>query len=206
MKAALKVLRDQGDFQELNIEFMEYETARGHDYLRDQCKYYSETPQSRPFICIFDRDMPSITKEVSGDKLYRDWGNNVFSFAIPIPHHRRDTPDICIELYYKDNDIQRKDQHGRRLFLSSEFDPVSGWNPKERVVTHDLQKVKESSRRISIFDDKVFRKDRNVALPKSDFASYVLDQDENFKDMDFSEFRGIFDVITKIIEQVSLGQ
>ena len=65
--------------------------------------------QVKPTIFVFDRDDPTILNEVSDEsKGYRSWGNNVFSFAIPVPNHRNGNPQISIEFYYKDEEIRRK--------------------------------------------------------------------------------------------------
>ena len=50
---------------------------------------------------------------------YKNWGNNVYSFAIPQVSGRFDK--ISIEFYYTDNEIQRMDQDGRRLYLAKHF-------------------------------------------------------------------------------------
>jgi RNA-directed DNA polymerase len=55
---------------------------------------------------------------------------------------------------------------------------------------------------LSIVDAKVFdRNNENVALPKNDFADYVLNQVENFAAFDVSEFGKIFDVIVEIVSE-----
>jgi hypothetical protein len=42
-----------------------------------------------------------------------------------------------------------------------------------------------------------------MALPKNDFADYVLNQEPNFNDLDHSEFSKIFEVIRRIIVENS---
>ena len=49
-----------------------------------------------------------------------------FSFTLPLPDKRSDLKGISIEFYYTDNEIQRSDKDGRRLYLSNEFDSKSG--------------------------------------------------------------------------------
>jgi len=44
------------------------------------------------------------------------------------------------------------------------------------------------------------RDDVNVALTKNDFADYVLNQEDNFNDFDFSEFERIFNIILRIVK------
>jgi hypothetical protein len=58
----------------------------------------------------------------------------------------------------------------------------------------------QNTNKIAIVDNDVFNEeDQNVALSKSNFAKYILNREEKFADMDFSEFVKIFDVITEII-------
>jgi hypothetical protein len=65
---------------------------------------------------VFDRDSPQVVKEVSGeDKPFKHWGNNVYSFAIPLPSHRLHYENVSIEFYYSDAEIKTHDTEGRRL-------------------------------------------------------------------------------------------
>jgi hypothetical protein len=121
----------------------------------------------------------------------------VFSFAIPRPAHRADIDDICIEFYYQDKDIKRKDGKGRRLFLGDEFDNV---NHKHQTL-NDVYTIKPKIRRVTILDSQVYSisSGENIALPKDDFAELILNNDQNFHDVDFSEFGKIFDVMVNIL-------
>src|SRR5260370_14091576 len=66
-------------------------TDMGDDLLLKQCAALSKAIQSQPNIFIFDRDNPDVLSKVcDGAKPYKAWGNNVFSFAIPMPDHRPD--------------------------------------------------------------------------------------------------------------------
>jgi len=201
LKAAFLRLKETGHLEDLDIEFNEYEDAMGDKELLKICRTYSRTPRARPNVCIFDRDNQSVLTKVSGeDGSYKAWGNNVFSFAIPLPAHRQDTPEISIEFYYKDSEIKRVDSHGRQLFLSSEFLENSGKH-KENTELNCVIVNKIRASRTSIIDDQVFnRDDVNVALTKNDFADYVLNQEDNFNDFDFSEFERIFNIILRIVK------
>ncbi len=200
LKSALQRLKAQGRLDNLNVELHEYEDEMGDTELQKMCNTYSKTLQLRPTIFIFDRDKPQIVRDVSGrDGGYKEWKNNVYSFAIPVPSHRQATPDVSIELFYEDSEIKSKDRNGRRLFLSNEFHPRSGKHKTEREINCTDNKVRKSA--LSIIDDQVFDvKDENIALPKSEFANYVLAQEENFNNFNVSEFSKIFDVIAEIVK------
>lgn len=101
LKAALKRLKAMGDdIEELEVHFLEYgdDTPMGDMELLKFCASQSKVLQTQPTICIFDRDNPKILNKVLGkDTAYKEWGNNVFSFAIPVPEHRADAPEVSIE-------------------------------------------------------------------------------------------------------------
>lgn len=201
LKAVLHRFQAAGDFTDLKIDFWEYEEdpPMNDSELLKRCQYQSEKRLDKTHIYIFDRDNPDIVKKVNeSGKGYRKWGNSLFSFAIPVPLHRQDTPDVCIELYYLDTDIIRSDPSGRRLFLSSEFDKKSGRHIKENLNCTDLNKVK---RQLTVVDNMVYNEqNKNIALPKDDFATYILKQMPGFDNLDISGFRLIFELIRKIIE------
>lgn len=201
LKSALIKLRNQGLFTNLEIEFNEYEDdiQMGHDQLYQLCVTRSKTKEDRKLICIFDRDNAGIINKVSDNSNeynFRSWGNNVYSFVIPIPDHRKDNPSISIEFYYHDTEIKRKDSNGRRLYLGSEFRP-STRHSTEDLVCRDRNKVGKVN---TIIDSDVYDiNDNNVALPKDDFANYILNGEENFNDFGVAEFQKILDIIQKII-------
>jgi len=201
LKAALKKLKDQGYFKGLDVQFKEYEDEiqMGDESLLKTCDAISKIKQQQPIICIFDRDNTKVIKKISGQdgKAYKDWGNNVFSFALPVPDHRQDNPDISIEFYYKDSEIKQSDSEGRRLYIGNEFDQKSTWHISEELVCKDRNKIGKSN---SIIDDGVFGKDKkNIALPKNLFAKSILDEESEFKDFDVSEFNKVFTIIEEII-------
>jgi hypothetical protein len=201
LKAALDRLRRAGEFQQLEVDFLEYEDdlQMGDAELLKMCRVYCKTPRDRVTIFIFDRDNPSVLKDVQrGDADYKDWGNSVFSFALPVPSHRHNNPEISIEFYYKDCEITRADSLGRRLFLSNEFHPQSGLHRSEPLHCMALTKIRRSV--VTIVDEQVFdRTGANVALPKDDFANHVLNRVGPFDSLDVSEFAHVFRLITSIL-------
>ncbi len=184
----------------IDIEFHEDELETGDTELLGMCRHYSKTKQTRKHVFIFDRDNEDVLKKVSDSgKPYKNWGNNVYSFAIPIPSHRANQPKISIEFFYFDEDIKKTDTNGRRLFLSSEFNPDFG-----RHISEDLNCIEINRLRgeVKIIDNRVFDKgSRNVALTKNDFADLILNGDRNFRELDIQEFAKIFEVIEKILRE-----
>ena len=146
--------------------------------------------------------------EVSGKK-YKNWGNNVFSFIIPVTDLRKDTPNICIEHLYTDEEIKTEIECNgtkRRLFMGNEFD--------ERGIAYSLDRFCEKSKlcgpnSISIIEgsrgEKItsIRNDDgvdNYALSKTNFAKLVAEHPEKFK---FDNFLEIFKIIKAIILEPS---
>jgi RNA-directed DNA polymerase len=201
LKTALARLQKNGLFQDLDVNFLELgdDSPMGDAELLKTCESYSRIPQSKPIICVFDRDNPKIIGTVSqSDREYKAWGNNVFSFAIPVPEHRLDTTEICIELYYQDRDITRRDTNGRRLFLSNEFDQRSGrLLSSPEIVCSDRNKLR---RQLSIVDSQVWSiNNDNIALPKDAFVDLIANDEEHFRDINFIAFGRIFELIATII-------
>ncbi|GEM_PF-2717570 len=200
LKHALQKLQAKGQFVGLPVEFNEYEEDRkaGDKFILDECQKRSLNPNERLFIYMFDRDNPDIVKEVINGNQPKSWGNNVFSFIIPVPTHRQATPHICLEFYYTDEEITRADEHGRRLYMGEEFNPTTTRHQTEDLTCRDLNKIGKA---ITLIEAQVFDKTAtNIALPKNDFADYVLNDHANFNDFDVTPFIQIFEVIAKIIK------
>jgi RNA-directed DNA polymerase len=172
-----------------DIDFDEFNESRGDTETLDMCKKQARLDNVQTKIFLFDRDVASIVNEVSGKStIYKDWGKNVFSFPLPLPEHRTETPEISIEFYYQNDDLVRKDKQNRRLFLNSEFNSASGRHRTEDINCLDLNKLK--SPMLKIIDDKVFNShSENIALSKDGFADRVYTSIENFDRLTFLRFR-----------------
>ena len=175
------------------------EQKQGSSELLKMCEQYCKSKHPQPIIAIFDRDEPKYISQVHDDtRGFKIWGNRIYSFALPIPQYRQKVKDVCIELYYKDSEIQREDSEGRRLFLSNEFSSRSGRHQSLDLTT-DRNKIK--GEQIKIIDSDVFdREDKNVALSKNRFADYILRGEEGFNNFDFEEFYEVFKTVEKIVK------
>lgn len=208
LRKSLESLQGNGLFQNLEIEFQDFskESRSGSGDLKQFCNQAPRAKPARPTIAIFDRDEPAILKDVTDpDSPFKKWGNNVFSFAIPVPTHRAATPNVCIELYYKDEEIMRHNSDGRRLFLSNEFDRDSARHVTEDLNCTDRNKIRNADL-LKIIDDGVFNSaNENVALTKNAFADLISTNAQGFDDFDFDEFSKIFDVISAIAEEGTIA-
>ena len=201
LKAALRSLKEKGAFPFLEIESVNLAPEQqGDNNLEKHCVSLCTVAHQLPIIAIFDRDNPAILKKVHDDSRgFKSWGNGVYSFAIPVPAHRRENPDVCIEFYYSDEEIMRSNLQGRRLFLNSEFSQKSFRHKKEGLSAGNVSYVKNKSLKIidaEVYDDN----EKNVALSKNDFANCIFNLEQGFDNLDFSKFSAIFDVIEKILQ------
>lgn len=200
LQAALAALQRNGQFVGLGIHFDEREDATGDKALLQRCQSLANaTSLPTPHIHIFDRDNAEVVRKVEqeGGK-FRNWGNNVYSFAIPTPDHRKETPHVCIELYYTDAEIKRKDRKGRRLFLSSEFNNPSSRHKLDKTLTCNNPNIFRGPQPKIVDGDVYDETDNNVALSKNTFADYVVKREPGYDDFDFKSFRQIFQIIEEI--------
>lgn len=207
-------------FEHLNFEIFKYEPANspnpatnkvnmGNSALVAMCEAYSKMPQKRKMIFMADRDDEKTNKKLAVEgKPYKIWGNNVYSFVLPVPETRKETPEICIEHLYSDDEIRTEyveDGIPRRLYLGYEF--------SNKGISLELNKICEKRNicgpgRISIIDGSSGEKisnlspddDINYALSKMVFADCVLENKPGFDKFDFNNFVSIFRIIGEIIE------
>lgn len=195
---ALTHFQEQGVYSNLNPDFTWLNSSKSGDKtLLSYCETFSKAENQIPTIFIFDRDNPEVLKKITiKERNFKDWGNKVYSLTLPVPEFRKKTPEICIELYYKDEDLRRKDENGRRIFLSSEFNPESCRHLNEDLNCNNINLLKD--KRLRIIDDGVYNSEnQNVALTKNDFADNILNK--CFENIDFSAFKILFDLISTIL-------
>ena len=197
LSAALSFFDKTGSRHHIGLKFKSDldEGKQGSNELYAALTQLCKVPQVNPMIAIFDRDEPSMTKKIHDEsKGFKDWGNGVYSFALPIPKHRNQCSEICIEHYYQDEVIKKESKDGRRLFMSDEFNLKSGRHLSLELVTNDKSKL--NSGQLKILDNNVFDKNsENIALSKKDFAAMIS---EGSTEMDFSAFGAVFEIVKKI--------
>src|SRR5258708_8028424 len=184
------------------IAFQEIQIDWGDDQLFKQCVALARAHQSLPTIFIFDRDKDDIVKKVedcSGG--YKNWGNNVFSFALPVPNHREGQAAICIEFYYFDEELKTTDSSGRRLFISSEFNVGSGRHSLNSNISVGNKTKLAGNVAPRIIDSEVYdERSHNIALSKADFAKNVTEEGSPFGAFRFEQFRPILEAVDAVIE------
>lgn len=227
MKAAFAKLSQLPEsvnaYEKLNFDFLEYEPEQsskegvfkiqmGNTQLTSMCKYFASIPQPRKLIFIADADDTSTNNELGSETGFKAWGNNVYSFTIPVPAHRTDTPKICIEHYYSDNDIKTQVEINgvqRRIYMGNEFNSV-GISVDRQFFCVDRKSCGPDKIRIidGTSDKRVFciqgDENINLALPKMEFAERVLRNSPEYSNVDFSSFSLIFDRIKQICDHTPI--
>ena len=185
------------------IGFHENEADFGDDQLLKHCQVLSQVTQPLPTIFVFDRDNDQLVNKIEDSSHgYKAWGNNVYSFAIPVPAHRTGEPRVCLELYYTDEQLRTPDEAGRRIFLSTEFNATSG-----RVIADPKLSIGNKGRLpsgktgpVRVVDSEVYNdENHNVALSKADFARCVVEGRNAFAHFTFDAFKPILDTIDRIV-------
>jgi predicted ATPase len=225
LKAAYNKLKKKPELKDifdcLEFEFLEYESNKnnseetvtldmGNKTLCSICKNIAKIPQERKIVFIADcDDNPTNKALTSSNKDFKNWGNNVFSFILPIPANRTNTPEISIEHLYSDETIKQEVENEagnkRRLFMGNEFDE-RGISFNKKFCCDNRHKCGKG--KINIIDgssgEKVTSLDNaenNLALPKSKFANMILAREAPFTNVDFSNFIPIFKILKEISEQ-----
>lgn len=214
LKAALTSFKTEGDFIDLDIDFFEYEDIdMGESELEKMCRKYSLLPQTHKIIFIFDRDVPKHLKTMGNGSNFKNWGNNVFSFCIPIPSHRSHYKNISIELFYTEDDLKTLDSGGKRLFFTNEIKASKTIHTdlttnKTEIVENYIRL--ETPMIINEFAKKIYDQDASkivdssgnqVAISKAIFAENVIKGIDDFAKVKFTEFKEIFKIIENIINQ-----
>lgn len=177
---------------------------KGEQELLKECGIFAkekDPPYAR--IMIFDRDGSIPLKDIEDDKFgYKKWGNRVYSMALPIPIHRKKTPQICIEHYYSDEEIKREfDINGvkKRLFIGSEFDSI-GRAPHINRICRNINKCGKNKN--SIIDDNVFdstsSSEIDYALSKKTYADLMCSE-KTLERETLDAFELLFEKIRKIL-------
>lgn len=163
-------------------------------------------PSQRLVIGMFDRDAKI---EVSIDSELCDVRNeefvklaeNIYAFAIPVPHNRVEADQISIEHYFTDAEI-KTEKDGKRLYLGNEFYCTGVYKGDEEWFYKAASNVAGTIKVIEHESKKYVTKqngDGDYSLSKAAFVQCIENDDESFGEISFDEFSKIFDVIAKIV-------
>jgi hypothetical protein len=213
-------LRHDSKWLKLDIDFEIYKlmmdniknTSRpsmGGDQLYNMCLSLSRGRKNREILVfIADRDTDDVVRKLSdGESKFKYWGNNVYSLVLPVPRHRENTPRICIEHYYVDEEIKMEftcaDGIKRRLYIGSEFDEYGRAIAIDRFCTNRQACGGNSIRIIDgSSNERVLCLTRddgiNYALSKMRFAELMCSSSIMISDTTKEAFGRLFEVILSI--------
>ncbi len=197
----LKKAKEKLD-DDLEIDFYEISENWGDKKLKALLEHLSKIPQNRKLIGIFDRDVDSIVNDIEENRQsFKNYGNNVYAFCIPSVNKDIYGDKISIEHYFPEN-ILKKENNSRRLFLGNEFYRTG--KSKDGNYNTKISQIQNKVEINGIIDEKVFKIDdlnesTNIALSKSDFANLVENDDDFTNGYDFNDFKIIFEKIKEIV-------
>ena len=205
LSSALSYFKHKGEFTDLDIYFFQYKEDEliNNDRLLRVCENRNlHKRKDRIEIYLFDRDVPKINHKVSESPLlYKNWGKKIYSMLLPVPHHRS-FDEICIEQYYTDDEIKTKTKNGWRIYLSSEFDQNTGSHLTETgIIYANTTYLKAPYPRILDYNVLKISNGKNIALSKKTFAENISKGIGDFKNVSFENFRVVFELFLKILEE-----
>ncbi|QTE71590.1 AAA family ATPase [Clostridiales bacterium FE2011] len=204
LKIAIQKL-GKTSFANWNIQPIACDKTSNNDVLLRYLRELRDNKQhTSPIIGMFDRDTKLLSQ--SGDeqsdirlKEYEKFIDNVYAFAIPVPHNRREKDQISIEHYFTDNEI-KLELDGKRLFIGNEFHKT-GIHIEKPYHYKDGAKVAKT---IKIIEHESNAYVTNLdgtgdySISKARFVDAIKEDREGFKDISFAEFEKIFSVLEKI--------
>jgi len=204
-KTDVKYLRKAKEklcIKDIDFDFIDPETAPSGDAnLRALLEQLAHVPQTHKVIGIFDRDNNDIINYIcEGGQRYKNFGNNVFGFCIPIPKERekRQQNKISIEYLFKDEEIKQVLPNRCRLFFGTEFKKSSRHYSEDLVLGKPKgqgeDKIIENNGGQAVFDAC----DNNILAKKDDFAEAIMNNDIAISDESWHNFQAIFDIILEI--------
>lgn len=201
LKAALSHFREKGLYGDLKVDFHMYrdDIPVGHGELyKILCGRHLVKKDDVVEVYLFDNDQKQYVQKLNGLPYINVGHPKIFMALLPKPSHRS-FYEVCIEHFYRDEDIMRKDARGRRIYFVKEFNKDTGSHLTEDVRSTKLQPLKQPDYTL-IVDGILNSKDQSVALSKKDFAKAIVNKKNTHADVDFEAFRAIFDMLSNILD------
>ena len=156
-------------------------------------------------IGVFDRDIEGTVKKIEGQgQRYKEFGNGVYAFCIPVPPQRKLTNQekISIEYLYSDDEVKTILDNGCRLFFGTEFKEHSLWHKTENLTLalpkgRGEDKIIENNGGQAVYDND----ENNYLAKKDDFAEAIAHDRISISDESWQNFTPIFELIREIISK-----
>ena len=204
LSLALRILQKRGKFTDLNILFYILPKTAGcgvckNDLAALNTKGLFLNCSLCKKIYIFDRDIDNQSRyfcKTEHGEIPKYWGNNTWSFILPIPYFRKNIDKaVSIEHFLIDDRLFSLDDDGRRLYFYGEFVQVGEQLVHQNDSSISIKKQKKEF--YTIIDDKVMQNKKNIARSKYSLAVDVFDSDY-IDDVSLQAFSEIFEMIERI--------
>ena len=185
---------------DIDVDFAELPEGKWSDAeLKNFLDNISKIHKGRKIIGMFDRDVPSIVKDIEeNSRSFKTYSPYVYGFCIPIPNGREEYEKISIEFYYSD-DVIKKEHNGRRLYFTNEIDVLYNKSTNKKVFQKLDAPASDREIQKQIFDEDKMCEVTDYIHSKKTFAD-LLETNESFSNgVDFTAFNKIFDKINEII-------
>jgi len=201
LKYVLAYLKENGSFEELKIEFYEFEHKMGVTELKRIKNYIGGINNVNKVLLLYDRDECSFRKD---NIPYEQITPNCFQVILPIPKFRKGDENICIELLFPNELLTSNGKDGKRLFLSSEFSGIGRLKSDNGITIHNASMIENclSEEKEKIIDGnsgKVYsREGESLAITKNKFVERLIDNQYDLSGIDLSAFIELFKEIERI--------
>lgn len=179
----------------------------GDDNLKKLLNDLAKIKQPHKIIGIFDCDISKTVSEMHPNgKKYKDYGNGVYGFTIPVPENRAKSGQngISIEYLYSDDEIKSPvNNSGCRLFFGTEFTRNSMRHNEDNRLTLSKpngkgeDKILENNGGQAVYDDN----DDNCLAKKDEFAEAIKTGFIHISNESWNHFKPIFDLIREIMQK-----
>ena len=187
--AAQSYFHDRDGFLDIRLVADEGSALKSGSELLKYCEYASRA-NTEPSICLFDTDDQGTLKKATGGRPWKLWGKHVAAVALASPPFRGVEAEVCIELLYEDEILQRENSKGRRIYLREEFDERTGHHKTEPCT------IPHANNRTLVQEDVHATGDHaSIGMSKAGFAAAIESKEAPFEAVSFEGFRGTFEAI-----------
>ena len=179
----------------------------GDDNLKKLLNHLAKIKQPHKIIGIFDCDISKTVSEMHpGGNSYKDYGNGVYGFTIPVPEDRvkNGQTGISIEYLYSDAEIKSPvNDYGHRLFFGTEFSRKSMSHNEDNRLTLSKpngkgeDKILENNGGQAVYDEE----DNNCLAKKDDFAEAIKNGFIHISNESWNHFKPIFELLSEIMQK-----
>lgn len=193
LRAAWKKFSDDPKYKDMTLSINSRYSQEGEAELRD-FYYKTKVKSQKPIICIFDKDTSWAISKFS-KKAFMKSKNGIYALALPKPKTWPEN-QYAIEAYYPHAILTTKDKHGRRVYLTNEFNPDKTLKADNKITT--TENITKELKTVHYVYKEEKGKRINIAMSKMNFANNVIVKNIGKATNRFDEFSILFDLINEI--------